>query len=339
MSRNNATRMGAITGALFLGGAFFTQSLARGNAPDDDNLPQQIFDTMMKVHGATKDHRPVHAKGIVCEGTFEPSREAAALSSAKHFAGMAVPITVRFSDGSPDPMAADNDPNDGPRGMAIRFSIPGGDTVDIVAMSHNGFVVSNGQEFLELQQSVADTDPSKPHPWPVEVFLSKHPLALKFVQENTIFPVSFATSAFFSNNSFVFVNQAGKKQAFRYKILPLSGQQNLSEADAKAKSAGYLMDDLKTRLAKEPIKYRLLAQLPNSGDSTSDSAAVWPEDRKTVELGTLSITKISPESDKLDKELAYDPTNLTAGIELSDDPLPMLRSKVYALSAAQRKAK
>jgi len=39
------------------------------------------------------------------------------------------------------------------------------------------------------------------------------------------------------------------------------------------------------------------------------------------------------------KALAYDPTYLTDGIELSDDPLPALLSSVYALSAKHRQQK
>ena len=36
------------------------------------------------------------------------------------------------------------------------------------------------------------------------------------------------------------------------------------------------------------------------------------------------------------KALAFDPTRLTDGIELSDDPLPALRSRVYRLSRIHR---
>jgi catalase len=35
--------------------------------------------------------------------------------------------------------------------------------------------------------------------------------------------------------------------------------------------------------------------------------------------------------------IAFDPVNLTDGIELSDDPLPALRSRVYMLSALNRR--
>ena len=200
----------------------------------DKDIAQQIFDLMVKLPGGKPGYRPVHAKGIVCQGTFAPSKDAATISKAAHFQGAPVLVTVRFSDGAPDPSIPDNSPDAGPRGMAVRFHLPGDGKTDIVALSHNGFIVSNGEEFLALQQAVAATDPSQPHPWPIEVFLGTRPLALKFVLESRVIPASFATESFFSNNSFVFVNKNGVKQAGRYQILPLAGQQNLNDTEAKA---------------------------------------------------------------------------------------------------------
>ncbi len=306
------------------------------HAATPDDLAQQIFDTMIQVHGNKPDHRPVHAKGIVCQGTFTPTPEAANLSKAAHFKGDAVPVIIRFSDGAPDPMIPDNSPNAGPRGMAIRFTLPGDKQTDIVAMSHNGFVVSNGNEFLELQKSIVATDPSKPHPWPVEAFLGAHPAALKFVQDNAASPQSFATESFFANDAFLFVDKDGKKQAGRYKIIPFAGQHDLTEAEAKEKSPNFLIDDLKTKLAAEPIKYHLIIQLPSDGDATNDPSLIWPDDRKTIDAGTISVTAINPDSEAAQQALAFDPTNLTDGIELSDDEFPALRSKVYAMSVARR---
>ena len=306
------------------------------NKPGGKDLAHQIIDTMLQVHGVAPGHRPVHAKGIVCQGTFTPSPDAANLSKAIHFRGTSVPVTVRLSNGAPEPLIADNSPNAGPRGMAIRFNLPGGQEADIVAMSHNGFVVGSGEEFLALQKAIVATDPSKPHPWPVEAFVTTHPLALKFVQENQVVPASFATESFFSNDSFIFVNKDGARQAGRYKILPVAGQHNLSDAEAKAKPDNFLMDDLKSRLAAGPITFRLVVQLPNPGDATKDPSLVWPEDRKTIEVGTISITSTVADNDAAEKELAFDPTNLPDGIELSDDTFPALRAKVYALSVLHR---
>jgi catalase len=308
---------------------------AAADASAGKSLSQQIFETMLK-EGAKPGYRVAHAKGIVCQGTFTSSKDAQKLSKAAHFRAGSVPITVRFSNGATDPSIPDNSPNAGPRGMAIRFNLPGGGRTDIVALSHNGFVVGNGEDFLALQKAAVATDPSKPHPWPIEGFLGAHPLALKFVQETTVAPASYGTLGFFSNDAFIFVNKAGVKQAGRYKILPVAGLHNLSDAEAKVKSADFLSEELRTRLKTGPVQFRVVVQLPNPGDPTNDASLVWPEDRRTIALGTISITSVVADSDAAQKALVFFPTSLTDGIELSDDPLPILRTSVYALSFAHR---
>src|SRR5260370_18000760 len=89
--------------------------------PSDQDLARQIFDIMIQAAGDKPGYRPVHAKGIVCQGMFVPSREAATLSKAAHFQGASVPVTIRFSDGGPDPSFPATPPDPGPRGMAIPF--------------------------------------------------------------------------------------------------------------------------------------------------------------------------------------------------------------------------
>ena len=81
-------------------------------APEaDKDLAQQIFDTMVQLPGNKPGNRLVHAKGIVCQGTFAPSKDAAAISQAGHFNGARVPVIVRFSDNGPDPGIADISPD------------------------------------------------------------------------------------------------------------------------------------------------------------------------------------------------------------------------------------
>jgi catalase len=321
-------RVGLLAAAACCSGAAFG-----AGEQGEKSLAEQIFETMIQVHGTNPAFRAAHAKGIVCQGTFTPSKEAAGLSKAAHFKGGTIPVTVRFSDASPDPFIPDNSGQ--PRGMAIRFAFPGGAT-DIVSLSHNGFVVGTGEDFLALQKAIVATDPSKPHPWPIEAFIGAHPLAAKFVKEIQVAPVSFGTQAFFSNDAFIFVDGKGVKQAGRYKILPVGGQQDLSEADAKTRSPDYLFEELKARLSRGPIKYRIVVQLANAGDPTKDPSLVWPDDRKTIDVGTLDITSVAADSDTAQKTLVFFPTNLTEGIELSDDPFPLLRTSVYALSFARR---
>ena len=69
------------------------------DVPNQKSLPTQLVDALNGVFGKQTDNRAAHAKGIVLEGKFTPSAEAATLSKAPHLqSGTTVPITVRFSD-------------------------------------------------------------------------------------------------------------------------------------------------------------------------------------------------------------------------------------------------
>ncbi|MGA8222688.1 MAG: catalase family peroxidase [Candidatus Acidiferrales bacterium] len=324
------------TTILILAGILVTWSELWGAPQQTKDLPHQIFELMIKAPGVKPGERPTHAKGIVCEGTYTPSGDAGTFSRAAHFSGAAVPVTVRFSEGAPDPAIADSSPDAQPRGMGIEFKLPSGRTTDIAAISHNGFIVGTGEEFLGLLKAIGTTDPSKPHPWPIEAFLGGHPRALKFVQDPKPTPESFATEAFYGNNSFVFLSPDGKKQVGPYFIVPLAGQHYLDEATAKAEASNFLAEELRARLKREPVKFQLLVQLAEPGDPTDDGSVLWPETRRKVDMGVITITSVVADSLAAEKDLMFDPANLTDGIELSDDPLPALRSEVYMLSFMYR---
>jgi catalase len=206
-----------------------------------------------------------------------------------------------------------------------------------VANSHNGFVIGTGEDFAALLDALIATKPTSPHPTPVEKFLSTHPNAHKFVTDPKPNPVSFADLSWYGNNAFIFVNAQGAKQAIRYQILPVEPPKFLDSATAAKEPPDYLFTELHRHLAKAPIKLRLLAQLANPGDQTKDGSSIWPDDRKTVELGVITLTTVAPNNAALQKQLAFNPIYLTDGIQLSDDPLPEVRSAVYALSVARRR--
>lgn len=301
------------------------------------DVVRQIADLMRQGPSGQAHQRFVHAKGIVCQGSFEASAVARTLSRAAHFNGDATLITVRFSDNASDIKISDTASDAAPRGMAIRFGTGRG--TDIMAISHNGFIVGNGEEFLALLKAKAATDPTQPHPWPIEVFLKEHSRAFKFVQDPKPVPASFATEAYYANNAFIFVNSKGQKRAGRYQILPVDGVDYLDDNAAKAKSPNFLIEELQQRLLKAPARFRLVLQLAGPSDTTSDGSVVWPEDREKVDLGILTIKSVAPDSEAAERSLAFDPTRLVDGIELSDDPLPALRSQVYVYSVAGRRAK
>lgn len=313
-----------------------TSLAAQGAAAPPVNVPQHIANDMLTLFGSHPGYRITHAKGLVVTGSFAPSPQAATLSKAAHFKAP-TQVTARFSDGTGVPTIPDADPNASPRGLAVRFMLPGGAFTDIVANSHNGFIVGTGEDFATFLDAVIATKPTTPHPNPVEQFLSTHPNALKFVKDPKPNPVSFADLSWYGNNAFIFVNAQGTKQAIRYQIVPVETPKFLDSAAAAKEPPNYLFSELERHLKSKPIKLRLLAQLANPGDQTKDGSAIWPDDRKTVELGVITLTTVAPNNAALQKQLAFNPIYVTDGIQLSDDPLPEIRSAVYALSVARRR--
>jgi len=86
--RSSLTQMQRITSIGLLAAALWTP----GADSQDKSLAQQIFETMIQLPGYNAAYRAAHAKGIVCQGTFTPSKDAASLSKAAHFQGGSIPI-------------------------------------------------------------------------------------------------------------------------------------------------------------------------------------------------------------------------------------------------------
>jgi catalase len=328
-----ATRMLSTFGAL-IGLAAGLTGPAR--AADDKPLPVALVETLNALSGGPHaGYRANHAKGVLAEGRFEPAPGAATLSMAPHFA-KAVPVLVRFSNGTGVPKLPDANPNASPHGMAIRFQLADGGATDIVVISANGFPVATPEDFLGLLQAVATSGPSAAKPTPIEKFLGSHPAALKFVTTPRPAPESFGTLAFYGVNAFKFTNAKGESRWTRYQILPVAGERALTDAAAAAAAPDYLMDELPARIAKAPVQFRLLAQLAQAGDSTDDATQVWPADRQTVELGTLTLSATPGDQAAKQKALLFNPLALTDGIAPSADPVLMMRPAAYGVSFGQR---
>jgi catalase len=76
----------------------------------------------------------------------------------------------------------------------------------------------------------------------------------------------------------------------------------------------------------------------NGGDQTSDPSKAWPQDRRSVEVGTLTVQQIEAEADGPCRDINFDPTVLPGGIRTSDDPFPAARSAAYRVSYDRRTA-
>jgi catalase len=307
--------------------------LASGMAGADNPLPTQIVDLANKTDGVHPGFRAFHAKGVVVEGTFKASTEAAKLSSAALFNGHSIAVTARFSDGSGMPTVPDGSPAM-PRGIAIKYHLPGGHDTDMVTNSFKFFPVGTGEDFRDLLQAIVASPPDAAHPTKLEQFFGSHPNAPKAIGSLPI-PDSFADEEYHGIDAFIFVDKSGRRQAVRYVIAP-EKLVHITPEEAAKLSPDYLFDDLAKRIAQKPLVFHLKAQLAEAGDQTKDASQPWPEDRKQVDLGVLTLTKVVPDSLQVQKKLLFLPTNLTPGIELSDDPLPNVRAAAYGVSFGRR---
>src|SRR5258708_232302 len=157
---------------------------------DNAPVPTQIVDLANKVDGVHPGFRAFHAKGVVVEGTFKGSAEAAQLSRAILFNGSSIPVTARFSDGSGMPSVPDGAPAM-PRGIAIKYHLPGGRDTDMVTNSFKFFPVGTGEDFRDLLQAIVASPPGAPKPTKLEQFFASHPNAPKAIGSLPI-PDSFA---------------------------------------------------------------------------------------------------------------------------------------------------
>ena len=299
-----------------------------------DDVATQIVDALNKIYGVHPGFRANHAKGIVAEGNFKPSPEAAALTTSPIYQGPTVPVTVRFSDAGGLPNVNDGTAGANPHGLAIKFHLPDGAESDIVSNSLKFFPVSTPEDFRDLQLAVAASPPGAPKPTKLEAFIASHPSVPQAVGTLGT-PASFADEQYNGVDAFVFTDKGGRKQAFRYVITP-ERVVHLTGAEAAAKSPDYLVQDLPQRLKAGPVTFHIKAQLAASGDQTVDATKPWPDDRKVVDLGVLTIEKAAADSLDAQKTLLFLPGNLTDGIEPSDDPLITARDNAYAVSFGRR---
>src|SRR4051812_13800301 len=253
--------------------------------------------------------------------------------------GEPVEVTVRFSNASGDPGEHDGIP-DG-RGMSTKFYLPDGSRTDILAVSANRFFARTPDEFIEFNRAVSRSAGGRPRPNPVKMlwYLARHPKAAAAVaalREAKPIP-SYARRRYNSLHAFRWVDASGKARSVRYSWLPEEGEATLSEEETKALPPDYLQRDLADRLGGgAPIRFTLEVQIAAPSDPVDDPRLSWPEDREHIAAGTLELTGIDTQRERDGDVLVFDPTRVTAGIELTDDPILRFRPKAYSVSVERR---
>ena len=291
--------------------------------------PDDAIDAIRGTGGAQPGQRALHAKGKLYRGTFTATGEAAQLSRAAHLSGSAVPALIRFSNGAGNPKQADNAP--GIRGLAVKFTLPDGSTTDVLGQTARLFASSTPDGFVSLLRALR---PGPTAPLRLAGYIATHPSffgALPIVKAANRVPVSYGTTKYYGLHAFRWVAADGSARFVRYQLVPDAGEDFLSPAAAKSKSADFLTTELDERLASGPVRFSYQVQVAAEGDSTVDPSKPWHSTRN-VTVGTLDITGVETQREHDGDIVVFDPTRVTDGIELSDDPV--LRFRTYAYSAS-----
>ena len=169
-------------------------------------------------------------------------------------------------------------------------------------------------------------------------FLAAHPNAKRFVETPKPIPTSFAREAFFAVTSFKFTNAAGVSRHGRFRIRPEAGTEYLSDEAAAAKSQDFLFDEIGPRLAKAPVKLGVFVQMAEPGDDVADASVTWPDNRKEIPFGTITLTARVDDQAPDRRKIIFDPMPRVDGIDSSGDPLTQVRADIYLLSGRRRRA-
>jgi len=248
--------------------------------------------------------------------------------------GDAVPVTVRASNGAGDPGVADYAPD--VRGLAVKLYLPDGSRSDIVAQTMPRFPFHTPDGFVELLRAQRP-GPAAALRFPL--FLARHPRVIPTLPASLAAlrpPASYATCRYYAIHAFRFLDAQGGSRYVRYTFLPEAGEERLSPREAKRRGRDYLQDEIRERIASGPMRFTLELQIAGPGDQVDDASSVWPQDRQRVRGGTLEITDLETGRETGGDVLVFDPTRVTDGIELSNDPVLSFRSKAYSESVARR---
>ena len=79
-------------------------------------------------------------------------------------------------------------------------------------------------------------------------------------------------------------------------------------------------------------------QLAEEGDVVDDSTVQWPEDRKQVKIGEITLTELAPNNEAEQRQIIFDPIPRVDGIDTAGDPLFEPRATIYLMSGRRRRA-
>ncbi|MGL5362085.1 MAG: catalase [Bosea sp. (in: a-proteobacteria)] len=314
--------------------AFFASS----TPPQAQTATPEAFVTTMRNLAGNQKARPSGAKGQCWQGTFTPAAEARALSKSPLFAKPS-PVLARFSVGGGNPKAMDGGRGTN-RGFSFRIDGSGPGASEFVMINAPINFAKSPEQMLGYFEARLPGADGKPDAAKIKAFSDANPETTAQGRYLAGKPIagSWVATSYWAVHNYKLTNAAGASRLIKLRMVPLAGEIGLTDDEAKAKPADFLVDDLSGRLAaKTPTGFTMVAYMGKPGDEKTNATQLWDDEdkREQVKLGTVTITAI--EKNETCDVSYFDPSKLADGLSgPTDDPLFNARKPAYAISTSKR---
>ncbi|MGZ3410305.1 MAG: catalase family peroxidase [Xanthobacteraceae bacterium] len=315
----------------------FNEAIAEKAEIGTEGTASAVANALEGAYGTHRGQRRNHTKGIGALGTFVGSPEAAVYSRSGLFSGQTIDVVARFSLAGGDPQASDTEKS--PRGLGLEFRLPNGALHHMTMIHTPMFFAAVPGTFLDKFVALTpDPATGKPDPEKFKAFMARHPDnagQAKFLEQNNP-PPSYANCAFYGIHTFKFLDRENNVTLVRFRFVPRDGEKHLSDAELKTMPNDFLESALVERARRGPAHWDMKLTIGEPGDVEDDPTVLWPENRKEITAGTLTIFSVTPERQAGSYAINFDPLMLDDGIAATNDPVLLFRSASYAVSHTRR---
>ncbi len=293
--------------AVVVGGAAAAFAYTAGWFSPDRLTPSRLVAALAPPGGPALGHRRNHAKGICFTGRFEANGPGSALSVAPVLAQGSYPVVGRFNLGTPDPMAVDGAQR--VRGIGLQVTAPDGQQWRMAMIDLPFFPVATPDAFYELL--VASGQKDKPDA--MKALAARHPEIGAFgawAARARRSPKATPRSASTVWTASCSPTRKGPTTPCAGRCCPPHPSSALAGDELAKRPADFLEREITQRVSAAPQRWTMAVQVANPGDPVADPSKAWPDDRRTVQVGTLMADKVIAEPDGPCRDINFDPTVL-----------------------------
>lgn len=328
--------------------AYHSQTVGeRGPVLEQDSILHETLETF--VHEKIIE-RPVHVKGYGAFGYFETIHSMTEYTKLSFLQtpGQQVPVMVRFSLAVSTKGTPDTSRN--VRGFSTKFYTEEG-IFDLVFNHIPVFSVRDAVRFPESIKAFLPSpknnliDPERFWSFVARAPESTHFVVRLFSDAGTVKSLRHIPGH--SVNTYVWRNAQGIRHYVKYQWVPLSGEQYIDSKEATrwmSENPDVAGKDLYDTIAEgNTVEYGLYVQLMKPEDEASlpfdplDDTKVWNEQQfPLMPVGRMVLNRNPDNFMEQVEKVAFSPTNLLEGAELSDDKMLQGRANIYFDSQRRR---